>query len=110
MKAAIWRALREVRDEQLYTADANIVDLGLVYDVRWRHGTVHVLMTMPHRGRPVHDFFVTRGGGRVDAGIRERLLKIDGVRDVVVDLTWDPPWTPARLTDAGRRALGLDAS
>jgi metal-sulfur cluster biosynthetic enzyme len=110
IKAAIWRALRRVRDEQLYTADANIVDLGLVYDVRWRHGTAQVVMTMPHRGRPVHDFFVSRGGGRVDAGIRERLLEIDGVRDVVVDLTWDPPWTPARLTDAGRRALGLDGS
>jgi metal-sulfur cluster biosynthetic enzyme len=107
-KAAIWDVLREVRDEQLYAADANIVDLGLVYDVRWRLGTVHVLMTMPHRGRPVHDFFVTRGGGRVEDGIRERLLKLDGVRDVVVDLTWDPPWTPARLTDAGRKALGLD--
>ena len=76
-KAAIWDALREVRDEQLYAADANIVDLGLVYDVRWRLGTVHVLMTMPHRGRPVHDFFVTRGGGRVEDGIRERLLKLD---------------------------------
>jgi hypothetical protein len=35
-------------------------------------------------------------------------LKLDFVRDVVVDLTWDPAWTPARLTDAGRRALGLD--
>jgi metal-sulfur cluster biosynthetic enzyme len=110
MKAAIWRALRGVRDEQLYTADANVVDLGLVYDVRWRHGTAHIVMTMPHRGRPVHDFFVTRGGGRVDTGIRERLLEVDGVRDVVVDLTWDPPWTPARLTDAGRRALGPGAT
>jgi metal-sulfur cluster biosynthetic enzyme len=110
LKAAILRVLREVRDEQLYTADANIVDLGLVYDVRWRNGTVHVVMTMPHRGRPVHDFFVTRGGGRVEDGIRERLLKIEGVRDVIVDLSWDPPWTPARLTDAGRRALGLGAT
>jgi metal-sulfur cluster biosynthetic enzyme len=86
------------------------VDLGLVYDVRWRHATAHVVMTMPHRGRPIHDFFVTRGGGRVDSGIRERLLAIDGVRDVVVDLTWEPPWTPARLTETGRRSLGLDAS
>ena len=110
LKTAIWRALGAVRDEQLYTADANIVDLGLVYDVRLRQGTAQVVMTMPHRGRPVHDFFVSRGGGRVDAGIRERLLAIEGVRDVVVDLTWDPPWTPARLTEAGRRALGLEVS
>jgi metal-sulfur cluster biosynthetic enzyme len=109
IKAAIWKALRSVRDEQLYTADANVVDLGLVYDVRWRHGTAHIVMTMPHRGRPVHDFFVTRGGGRVEPGIRERLLEIDGIRDVVVDLTWNPPWLPSRLTDTGRRSLGLAA-
>jgi metal-sulfur cluster biosynthetic enzyme len=107
LKPAIWRVLREVRDEQLYTADANIVDMGYVYDVRIRHGTVQVVVTMPHRGRPVHDYLVTKGGGRVSEGIRERLLKLEGVRDVVVDLTWNPPWTVSRLTDAGRRAMGL---
>lgn len=107
-KDEIWRALREVRDEQLYVSDANVVDLGLIYDVRWRHGTAHIVMTMPHRGRPVHDFFVFQGGGRVDEGIRERLLRIDGIRDVVVDRTWEPAWTPARLTDPGRKALGLE--
>src|SRR5262249_33137799 len=102
--------LRGVRDEQLYAADANVVDLGLIYDVRWRHGTAHVLMTMPHRGRPVHDFFVTRGGGRVEDGIPGRLLRLDPVRGVLRDLTLGPPGTPARLTDAGRRALGLDGA
>jgi metal-sulfur cluster biosynthetic enzyme len=108
-KPAIWKALREVRDEQLYTADVNIVDMGYVYDVRLRHGTAQVVVTMPHRGRPVHDYLVTQGGGRVSEGIRERLLKLEGVRDVVVDVTWNPPWTVSRLTDAGRRAMGLDA-
>ncbi len=107
LKPAIWNALREVRDEQLYTIDANVVDLGYVYDVRERHGTVHVLVTMPHRGRPVFEFLVTAGGGRVEPGIRERLLQIHGVRDVVVELCWDPPWTVARLSDAARTALGL---
>jgi metal-sulfur cluster biosynthetic enzyme len=109
LKKAVWDVLRGVKDEQLYTADANVVDLGLIYDVRCRQGAVQILMTMPHRGRPVHDFFVTRGGGRVEDGIRERLLRLDGVREVVVDLTWDPAWTPAFLTDAGRRTLGLQA-
>jgi metal-sulfur cluster biosynthetic enzyme len=107
IKREIWRVLREVQDEQLYTVDANVVDLGLVYDVQWRAGTVKVLLTMPHRGRPVVDFFVSQGGGRVSEGIRERLSRLDGVRDVVVELTWEPSWTSARLTDAGRRALGL---
>ena len=107
LKPAIWKTLREVRDEQLYDVDANVVDMGYVYDVRVRDGVVNVLVTMPHRGRGVYDFLVTQGGGRVEEGIRERLLRLGGVRDVIVDFTWDPPWTAARLTDAGHRAMGL---
>ncbi|MFH1918717.1 MAG: metal-sulfur cluster assembly factor, partial [Planctomycetota bacterium] len=107
LKPRIWRALREVKDEQLYRVDANIVDMGYVYDVSIRDGVVHVLLTMPHRGRPVYDYFVTQGGGHTTEGIRERLLRIEGIRDVVVDSTWNPPWTVARLTDAGQQAMGL---
>ena len=55
----------------------------------------------------MHDFIVFQGGGRVEEGIRERVLKLPGVRDVVVDLTWNPPWTSARLTAAGRGEVGL---
>jgi metal-sulfur cluster biosynthetic enzyme len=109
LKTAIWDALREVHDEQLYKIDANVVDMGYVYDVREHNGIVSILVTMPHRGRPEYNFLVTSGGGRIEPGIRERLLKVKGVRDVVVDFTWNPPWTVARLTDAGRRALGLTA-
>ncbi len=107
LKPRIWQTLREVRDEQLYEIDANVVDLGLICDVRERDGRVQILMTMPHRGRPVYQFFVSQGGGRVSEGIRERLLKLPGVRDVVVDFTWEPAWTAARLTDRGREQLGM---
>jgi metal-sulfur cluster biosynthetic enzyme len=109
LKQAIWKALAEVRDEQLYKIDSNIVDLGYVYDVRARDGVVSILVTMPHRGRPVYEFLVNAGGGRVEPGIRERVLAIPGVRDVVVEFTWNPPWTADRLSDAARRAFGLPA-
>ncbi|MGE4001019.1 MAG: metal-sulfur cluster assembly factor [Planctomycetaceae bacterium] len=108
LKADIWITLNEVKDEQLYNLEAGIVDLGYVYDVRVRSGVVTVVLTMPHRGRPVYDFLVTQGGGRVEPGIRERLLKLKRVSDVVVEFTWNPAWTPARLNSTGRRALGLD--
>lgn len=108
LKAELWKTLNEVRDEQLYNLEAGIVDLGYVYDVRVRAGVATVVLTMPHRGRPVFDFLVTQGGGRVEPGIRERLLKVKGVRDVVIEFTWDPAWTMSRLNAAGRRALGLD--
>jgi len=107
LKPAIWKALAEVKDEQFYKIDANIVDLGYVYDVREQGGVVSVLVTMPHRGRPEFNFLVTAGGGRVEPGIRERVLKIPGVRDVVVHLTWNPGWTVHRLTEKGRTELGL---
>lgn len=106
-KLEMWKALREVRDDQLYGVDANIVDLGYVYDVRHRAGVAHVIVTMPHRGRPVHEFLVTQGGGRVDEGIQERLMRVPGVNSVVVSLSWNPPWAIARVTKAGRVALGI---
>ncbi|MBI4583090.1 MAG: metal-sulfur cluster assembly factor [Planctomycetes bacterium] len=108
LKSALWKALQDIRDEQLYKVDANVIDLGLVYDVRARGGTVEILITMPHRGRPVHHFFAAQGGGRLSEGIRERLLRVEGVREVAVSFTWNPPWTAARLTVRGRRALGLE--
>jgi metal-sulfur cluster biosynthetic enzyme len=100
LKRAVWSALREVRDEMFYEVDANVVDMGYIYDVRVRGETVTVLMTMPHRGRPKYGF--------IGNPIRERLLRLDGVREVVVDFTWEPAWTAARLTDAGRKAMGLN--
>ena len=106
-KPEIWKALQEVRDDQLYDVDANIVDLGYVYDVSYRAGVGHVVVTMPHRGRPVHEFLVTQGGGRLSEGIRERLLRIPGIHAVAVSATWNPPWSIARMTKAGRRAVGL---
>jgi hypothetical protein len=66
-----------------------------------------VVVTMPHRGRPVYQFLEFQGGGRVTAGIREKLLNIAGIRHVNVEFTWNPPWTIARLSDTARETLGL---
>ncbi len=107
LKPAIWNALGDVRDEQLYKINSNVVDLGYVYDVHEHNGVVSILVTMPHRGRPEYNFLVTSGGGRIEPGIRDRLMKLKGVREVVVDFTWNPPWTVSRVTQAGRRALGM---
>lgn len=106
-KASIWKALREIKDEQFYTADANVVDMGYVYDVRVRAGTIHVIVTMPHKGRPRYDFLVSQGGGRISDGIRERLRKLDGVRNVVVELSWNPSWAFHRMNAAGLAAMGI---
>ena len=108
LKPAIWEALRLVQDEQLYKIDSNVVDLGYIYDVKVRNGVAEVLMTMPHRGRGVYQYLEYQGGGRNSEGIREQLLHIDGIDDVVVEFTWDPPWTASRLNAQGRHWMGLD--
>jgi metal-sulfur cluster biosynthetic enzyme len=107
LKPAIWKALAQVRDEQLYKLEASIVELGYVLDVREKHGNVVVLVTMPHRGRPEFHFLVSAGGGRVEPGIREQVLQVPGVRTVTVELSWEPPWSDARLSEAARKAIGL---
>jgi metal-sulfur cluster biosynthetic enzyme len=107
LKPTIWKAINEVKDEQLYKLESGIVDLGYVYDVREQSGVVSVLVTMPHRGRTEYNFLVTAGGGRISPGIRERVLAIPGVRDVIVQHTWNPAWTVHRLSERARRELGL---
>jgi metal-sulfur cluster biosynthetic enzyme len=98
-KATIWQALREVRDAQLYKVDANVVDMGYVYDVRVRGDVVHVVMTMPHAGRPKFGF--------IGIPIRERLLKVPGVRDVRIENVWSPSWDVHRLTEKARTMFGF---
>ncbi|MCA9437937.1 MAG: hypothetical protein KC978_19285, partial [Candidatus Omnitrophica bacterium] len=84
------------------------VDLGYIYDLKVRDGVAEVLMTMPHKGRPIYEYLVFQGGGRNTEGIRERLLHLDGVKDVLVDFTWEPAWDVSRMTDKGLRAVGLE--
>lgn len=110
LKRAVWQALRDVKDEQLYKMDANIVDMGYVYDVQVEDGIATVLVTMPHRGRPVHEFLVTQGGGRVQDGIQERTLRVPGIQDVVVNFTWEPAWTINRVTAKARAALEIKST
>lgn len=105
-KQALWAALRDCKDEQLYKADINIVDLGLVYDVRVRGETVHVLMSMPHRGRPRLGYFAFGSGGN-SMPVQQRLMKVPGVKKVVVEQTWEPGWNSNHLTNEGRRKFGL---
>ncbi|WP_010583858.1 metal-sulfur cluster assembly factor [Schlesneria paludicola] len=111
LKTAIWSALRDCKDAQLYTADINVVELGLVNDVRVRGDVVTLVMSMPHRGRPVLGYFVDGSISvhpTLSVPVRERVMKVPGVRQVVVEQTWEPGWNSNRLTPEGRKKLGLD--
>lgn len=107
LKRAIWEAMRETKDAMFYSNDANVVDMGYIYDLRLRDGVAHVTLTMPHKGRPRHGF-IHRPGPTPHTPLSNRLRQIDGVRDVVVHFTWEPAWTAARVTAQGRAEMGLE--
>ena len=90
-------ALKEVMDPELRI---NIVDLGLVYDVREEKGVVEVEMTLTSPGCPL--------AGEIDARIKEAVGKVKGVKRVTLELTWDPPWTENMMSDEAKAELGFD--
>ena len=74
-----------------------LVDLGVIYDIRDEGGVVVVDLTFTAMGCPASDFILE--------DVRERLLREEGVSDVRINVVWNPPWTAARMTQAGRDAL-----
>jgi len=95
MTQRLWAALREVQDPEM---PINLVDLGVIYDIRQAaDGRVEVDLTFTAMGCPASDFILE--------DVRERLLREPGVDEVRVNVVWDPPWTSARLTEQGREAL-----
>lgn len=109
-KKLLWEALHRCKDPQLYKSDISVVDLGLIYDISVRRGLVKVVMAMPHRGRPLGTYF-TYGSNVVHSTesktILEALYEVPGVRKVIMEQTWYPEWNVNRLTEEGRRKLGL---
>ncbi|HET7296969.1 MAG TPA: metal-sulfur cluster assembly factor [Gemmatimonadales bacterium] len=90
------KALREVKDPEL---DMNIVDLGLVYDVEVAEGDVRVKMTLTSPGCPAGPM-ITNDAYRVLRGL-------DGVKDVDIEIVWEPYWTPERMDPKVRALMGL---
>lgn len=98
---AVWDALRKVFDPEI---PASIVDLGLVYELateeRPQGGRkVVVKMTLTAPGCGVAPMILD--------DVRERIIKVPGVGDVSVDLVFDPPWTPDRMSEAAKLQLGF---
>ncbi len=97
-EATVLEALKEVLDPEL---GENVVDLGLIYGVDVHDSRVDVTMTLTTAGCPLHASMAAA----VERAIR---LMVPGVEDVCVELVFDPPWTPARLSPAARRNLGWE--
>lgn len=85
-------ALRDVADPEW---PVSIVDMGLVHHVGVDGGAVSITLTLTSMGCPCIEM--------IQEDVRARVLALPGVRDVRVTLSWDPPWTKDRLTEAARR-------
>jgi metal-sulfur cluster biosynthetic enzyme len=95
-KEEVVEVLRGVEDPEL---GMDIVDLGLMYDVEVEGSNVKVVHSLTSMGCPA--------GPMIQEGIHDAVAGIPGVENVEVELTWDPPWTPDKMSDDAKFILGF---
>jgi metal-sulfur cluster biosynthetic enzyme len=97
MCSLIYEALHDVYDPEL---GVNVVDLGLIYEIDVNEdGHVTITMTLTTPGCPMHE--------SIGEGVGVVLQHIPEVTSGEIQLVWDPPWEPSRMTEEGRRMLGF---
>ena len=92
----VQEVLRDVIDPEL---GLDFVELGLIYDIEIEGSTVRVTYTLTSPGCPI--------GPQVSEQIEEFLLELDGVDEVQPTMTFSPPWTPERMSEDAKFALGF---
>lgn len=96
-KETVLEYLKEVIDPEL---NINIVDLGLIYDVDIKEsGDVDVTMTLTSPGCPLSVVF--------EEWVPAAVKKIEGVKEVHINLVWEPAWDPDKMSDDTKEMLGI---
>lgn len=102
----VFSALKQCYDPEI---PVNIVDLGLIYGVRFEpvgdaqredQQDVTVDMTLTAQGCPAHV--------QIGEQVKSRLESLPGIRNAKVNVVWNPPWTPDRLSPDARKQLGIE--
>jgi len=76
----------------------NIVDMGLIYGINVSDDNkVDIKMTMTTRGCPLHDTLVS--------DVKRYVNKVAGVSDVNIEIVWEPPWTPEKMSEEGKKLI-----
>lgn len=92
---AVREKLKEVYDPEL---GINVVDLGLIYSMEEpEESTLHIRMTMTTPGCPAHD--------SLSKAVKWAASQVKGVAKVRVEVVWDPPWTPERMSEEAKSRL-----
>ena len=95
-KEEVFEALKQVEDPEL---GMDIVELGLLYDVEVEGPRIKVIHSLTSMGCPA--------GPMIQEDIVRTAREVPGVEDVEIELTWDPPWTPDRMSDDAKFILGI---
>jgi len=97
LQATVIEALKSIYDPEI---PVDIYELGLIYDVAVSEdgdATITMTLTTPHC--PVAE--------SMPSEVELRVLSVPGIRDAVVNLVWDPPWDPSKMSDEARLELGM---
>jgi metal-sulfur cluster biosynthetic enzyme len=94
----VYKELRQVYDPEI---PVNIVDLGLVYEVKLADaGVCQVTMTLTSQSCPE--------ARTIPEVMKRRVNALPGISGTEIQIVWEPPWGPHRITPEGRQVLGLD--
>ena len=97
LQVAVVEVLKSIYDPEI---PVDIYELGLIYDVEVSEdGDAHIKMTLTTPHCPVAE--------SMPGEVEMRVLSVPGIRDAVVDLVWDPPWDPSKMSDEARLELGM---
>ena len=95
----VFKELRQVYDPEI---PVNIVDLGLVYDVKVEDtGVCNITMTLTSQACPE--------ARTIPEVVKRRVNSIQGIKGTEVQIVWDPAWTPQRISAEGRSILGIES-
>jgi metal-sulfur cluster biosynthetic enzyme len=92
----IREALRDVLDPEL---GVSIVDLGLIYDVRYENGVAEIEMTLTSPGCPLAPV--------IDKKIKEAVKEIPDIKKLTVEIVWDPPWSKDLMSEELKAEYGF---
>jgi len=91
------KALKEIYDPEI---PVNVYDLGLIYRVNvLEGGTVYITMTLTTPSCPVAEM--------IPGQVENRIRFVEGVKEVIVNLVWDPPWTKEMMSEEALLELGF---
>jgi FeS assembly SUF system protein len=97
LKSKVIEVIRTCYDPEI---PVDIYELGLIYNINVDpSGDVVITMTLTSPGCPV--------AGTLPVEVEDKVTALDGVNSAKVEIVWDPPWTPDRMTEAARLTLGM---